>query len=206
MDKLKDGYSNFESALADVDILNRLQDEIAKKVPVTIPKTLIVTSTALVTFAIMYFALGPAHVTNFLGFAFPAYASFKAIESPEKDDDTQWLTYWVVFSGFSLLETFSDVLAESFPMYFAFKFAFLIWLSAPMTRGAEFLYANFVRPFLLENEKTIDRKLAQAEEAATEVAGATQEIAHEKAEEIIEEVKEMAAQDGYENVEQSDAQ
>jgi receptor expression-enhancing protein 5/6 len=164
-----------------------------------------VVSSALVGFAVMYFALGPAHVTNFLGFAFPAYASFKAIESPEKDDDTQWLTYWVVFSAFSLLETFSDVLAESFPTYYAFKFAFLIWLSAPVTRGAEFLYSNFIRPFLLENEKSIDRRLAQAEEAATEVAEVTQEIAHEKAGDIIDEVKGMA-QDGFEQVEKPDGE
>ena len=153
----------------------------------------------------MYFALGPAHVTNFLGFAFPAVASFKAIESPDKDDDTQWLTYWVVFSGFSLLETFSDVLAENFPMYFAFKFAFLIWLSAPMTRGAEFLYQNLVRPILLDNENRIDRRLKQAGDAALEVAGASKELAQEKAGEIIEEIKDLA-QEGYETVNPSDAQ
>jgi len=164
-----------------------------------------VTSSALVTFAVMYFALGPAHVTNLLGFAFPAVASFQAIESPDKDDDTQWLTYWVVFSAFSLLETFSDLLAEYFPMYYAFKFAFLIWLSAPTTRGAEFVYNNVVRPFLLENEQKIDRSLKQAEEAVQEVSEATKEIAHDKAGDIIDEVKEMV-QEGFENVEKADAE
>jgi len=168
-------------------------------------KTLIVTSSALVTFAIMYFMFGPAHVTNLLGFAFPAVASFRAIESPDKDDDTQWLTYWVVFSGFSLLETFSDALSEYFPMYYAFKFAFLIWLSAPTTRGAEFIYANLVRPFLLENEQQIDRTLKQAETAAAEISDATQEIVHERAGDIVDEVKDMV-QDGFEQVEKSDAQ
>jgi hypothetical protein len=28
--------------------------------------------------------------SNLLGFALPAYYSFKAIESDKKDDDTQW--------------------------------------------------------------------------------------------------------------------
>lgn len=32
------------------------------------------------------------------------YASVAAIESPFKEDDTQWLTYWVLYSFFQLIE------------------------------------------------------------------------------------------------------
>ena len=45
----------------------------------------------------------------------------KAIESTQKDDDTQWLTYWVVYSAFSILEFFSDIFLSWFPLYFLFK-------------------------------------------------------------------------------------
>nr|CAD2202700.1 unnamed protein product [Meloidogyne enterolobii] len=34
---------------------------------------------------------------NITGYLYPAYVSIKAIESHTKEDDTQWLTYWVVF-------------------------------------------------------------------------------------------------------------
>nr|CAD2166968.1 unnamed protein product [Meloidogyne enterolobii] len=34
---------------------------------------------------------------NITGFLYPAYVSIKAIESHTKEDDTQWLTYWVYF-------------------------------------------------------------------------------------------------------------
>lgn len=37
-----------------------------------------------------------------IGFVFPMYASIKAIESPATDDDTMWLTYWLVFSIFKV--------------------------------------------------------------------------------------------------------
>ena len=44
------------------------------------------------------------------GFVYPAYRSIKAIETSIKDDDTQWLIYWVVFACFSVAEFFSDIL------------------------------------------------------------------------------------------------
>jgi hypothetical protein len=45
----------------------------------------------------------------------------KALESPNKDDDTKWLTYWVVFALFSIIEYFSDILLYWFPFYWLFK-------------------------------------------------------------------------------------
>lgn len=45
----------------------------------------------------------------------------KAIESPCKEDDTKWLTYWVVYGIFSLGEFFSDIFLYWFPFYYAFK-------------------------------------------------------------------------------------
>jgi receptor expression-enhancing protein 5/6 len=45
-------------------------------------------------------------VATFLGFAFPAYQSFLALESAKKEDDAQWLMYWVVFGTFSVFEIF----------------------------------------------------------------------------------------------------
>lgn len=46
-------------------------------------------------------------LTLAIGIVYPAYMSFKAIESSTKEDDTQWLTYWVVFASFSVLEIFT---------------------------------------------------------------------------------------------------
>ena len=48
-------------------------------------------------------------VSLLVGTIYPAYKSFKAIESKEKDDDTQWLIYWVVFAFFSVIEIFTGL-------------------------------------------------------------------------------------------------
>ena len=45
----------------------------------------------------------------------------KAIDSVQKDDDTQWLTYWVAYAFFGLLETFTDLLLYWIPFYFLAK-------------------------------------------------------------------------------------
>jgi TB2/DP1, HVA22 family len=45
----------------------------------------------------------------------------KAIESKEKDDDTKWLTYWVVYSFFSLVEFFTDIFLFWIPFYWFLK-------------------------------------------------------------------------------------
>jgi hypothetical protein len=48
--------------------------------------------------------------SNVIGFLFPAYYSFKAIESPNKEDDKQWLVYWVVYSFFTIIESFVSII------------------------------------------------------------------------------------------------
>lgn len=50
-----------------------------------------------------------------------SFTSVKAVESASKEDDTQWLIYWVVFGVFNIVEFFSDILLSWFPLYFLVK-------------------------------------------------------------------------------------
>ena len=52
--------------------------------------------------------------------------SIKAIESSSKEDDTTWLTYWVVYGVFSVAEFFSDIFLYWFPFYYAGKVTALL--------------------------------------------------------------------------------
>ncbi|KAF5377286.1 hypothetical protein D9615_006464 [Tricholomella constricta] len=90
-----------------------------------------------------------AVVSNLVGWALPAYLSFKAIESPSPHDDVQWLTYWVVFGFFNFLESFALRLVLYYlPWYFSFKTLFIVWLQLPAFRGAQITYLNVLKPLL----------------------------------------------------------
>lgn len=122
----------------------------------------------------LYLVVGYASgfIVALLGFLYPAYASVKAIESSDKDDDTQWLTYWVVYSAFSIAEFFSDVFLSWFPLYFLFKCMFLCWCMAPFSwNGSEFLYRRFIAPFVKEHEKEAEQFLADATKVVKDLAG-----------------------------------
>ncbi|XP_009979168.1 PREDICTED: receptor expression-enhancing protein 6, partial [Tauraco erythrolophus] len=106
------------------------------------------------------FGGGPALCCNLIGFAYPAYASIKAIESSSKEDDTTWLTYWVVYGVFSVAEFFSDIFLYWFPFYYAGKCLFLLWCMAPVSwNGSQVLYQTVIRPCFLRHHQTVDNVL-----------------------------------------------
>ena len=68
---------------------------------------------------------GAKLLVDLLGFVYPAYMSFKSMDT-NAGDDTQWLTYWIVFSFLSIVETMLSFLTALIPMYFWLKVAIII--------------------------------------------------------------------------------
>lgn len=133
--------------------------------------------------SLVFMGIGAGSLCSIVGFVYPAYKSFEAIESKNRGDDTQWLIYWIVYAFFSIMEVFIDFLVYWIPFYYAFKLAFLLWAMLPQTKGAKFLYDSFLKDFLKTNESKIDAALndakknvgqvvTEASEAGAEVVGA----------------------------------
>jgi len=120
--------------------------------------------------ATVLYGLGIASLCQLVGFAYPAFKSFQAIETKARGDDTQWLVYWVIFAFFQIIEVFIDLLIYWIPFYYAFKLAFLLWLMLPQTKGATFMYDAFLKDFLKKNESRIDAAMNDAKRQAAVIA------------------------------------
>ena len=122
-------------------------------------------------------------ITNFVGFVYPAYCSIHAIESSEKDDDTQWLTYWVVFAFFCVIENFTDYILYWIPFYYAIKISFLVWCMTPQYKGAKIVYNTAIKPVFQKHESAIDAALNALDPQAvidTAVEATSQKKSEEK--------------------------
>jgi receptor expression-enhancing protein 5/6 len=133
-----------------------------------VPKEYLVIGGGAVFTILVFFGVGAGVLCSIVGFLYPAFKSFEAIESKQKGDDIQWLIYWVVFAFFSVIETFIDFLLYWIPFYYAFKLAFLLWAMLPQTKGAKFLYDSFLKDFLKKNESRIDAAMADAKKVSVE--------------------------------------
>ncbi|KAH8909015.1 hypothetical protein BR93DRAFT_521884 [Coniochaeta sp. PMI_546] len=112
-----------------------------------VPKTYAVIGLVTLYFFFIVFNLGGQLLTNFAGFVIPGYYSLEALFTTSKHDDTQWLTYWVVFALFTVIESLISVVYW-FPFYYTFKFVFLLWLSLPAFKGADLIFRSFLSPTL----------------------------------------------------------
>mmetsp|Transcript_11178 Transcript_11178/g.33109 ORF Transcript_11178/g.33109 Transcript_11178/m.33109 type:complete len:205 (-) Transcript_11178:584-1198(-) len=164
MDAVKDQLKTIRAKLDQVPALHTAEEK------TNVPKEYLVIGGGFFLFFLVFFGIGAGSLCSIVGFVYPAFKSFEAIEKKTRGDDTQWLIYWVVYAFFSIIEVFTSVLLYWIPFYYAFKLAFLLWAMLPQTKGAKFLYDTFLKDFLKKNESRIDAALNEAKKSAGTVA------------------------------------
>ena len=108
-------------------------------------------------------------ITTLVAFLLPALHTFEALESGNTDSAQRLLTYWVVFGVvYSLDELLRGVL-RFIPFFHVFRCAFLISLFIPKLNGAQLLYSNVIRPFLLKYRSEIDKLVVPLEQKSQKV-------------------------------------
>ncbi|CAO3645653.1 unnamed protein product [Mucor hiemalis] len=166
--KVKEVLARLDTELAQFKYANEFERKTG------VPKSYVALGAGGVAFLMIFFNLAGQLLTNGISWVYPAYASFKAIESPGKEDDKQWLTYWTVIGFVQMIEYFSDILLYWFPFYYLFKTLFVLYLALPQFKGAEVLYNRFLRVYLLGAQNDID---AQASRFKAKFDSATSELA-----------------------------
>jgi len=108
----------------------------------------------------IYIFSGIRAITNVIGVIYPGYMSLKALKNEDVKQDMLWLSYWIWYGLFTMIESITDILLFWIPLYEFFKMGFYIYLYAPNTKGALFLYRKILQPLVI--------KLQQYEKQAIE--------------------------------------
>ncbi|KAI1008096.1 hypothetical protein K3495_g136 [Podosphaera aphanis] len=138
-DKVQIYISRIDKELSKYPTINNLEKQ------TSVPKVYAFIGVIATYFAFIFFNLGGQLLTNLAGFVIPSYYSLEALLSVGKSDDTQWLTYWVVYAFLTVFESAISAVYW-FPFYYTFKFLLVLWLALPVTGGAQIVFRSLIQP------------------------------------------------------------
>ncbi|MCJ1354344.1 MAG: ER membrane protein DP1/Yop1 [Icmadophila ericetorum] len=138
-DRTQHHISQIDKELSKYSMLNDFEKQ------TSVPKVYAFLSLVGVYFFLIFFNIAGEFLVNIAGFAIPGYYSLSALFSASKVDDTQWLTYWVVYAFLTVFESAVNAVYW-FPFYYTFKFVLVLWMSLPQTAGAQIVFRSFIQP------------------------------------------------------------
>ncbi|KIW96818.1 protein yop1 [Cladophialophora bantiana CBS 173.52] len=138
-DKAQHQISQIDKELSKYPMLNNFEKQ------TNVPKVYAFLGLIGLYFFLVFFNIGGEFLVNFAGFIIPGYYSLEALFSSNKVDDTQWLTYWVVYAFLTVLESMVNAVYW-FPFYYVFKFILILWMALPMTNGAQIVFRSLLHP------------------------------------------------------------
>ena len=123
----------------------------------------------LLSVIFVYFNIFDSIITNLVGTVYPAFWTIKSLEQNIIEEQKKWLTYWVVFGSFIIVDMGSPVIVKFIPFYFVLKILFLIWLFMPGSNGCTIIYHLFVKKIFGYYEDKIDSYVVGAKDYANDM-------------------------------------
>jgi len=161
-DRAQHSISQIDKELSKYPALNNFEKQ------TNVPKVYVFLGLATIYVFLVFFNIAGEFLVNFAGFLVPGYYSLEALFSTSKVDDTQWLTYWVVFAFLTVIESAINA-AYWFPFYYIFKFILMLWMALPQTAGAQIVFRSFMQPvfsrFFSQSGSTAANLRSQADQA-----------------------------------------
>ncbi|KTW27357.1 hypothetical protein T552_02336 [Pneumocystis carinii B80] len=143
-DKLQAHVSRLDKELSQYSYLNQFERQWGIK------KVYAVGAVIGLYFFLIFINVGGRFLSNILGCIIPMYYSVLAIESSNKANNIQWLSYWVIYGFLILIEHYEQSLLYWLPFYYFFKSIFILYLSLPQFNGAQTIYWTFFHPIFIK--------------------------------------------------------
>lgn len=118
--------------------------------------------------ACVMLGVGQTYITQLIAVLYPAFMSFLTLESDTETMNKQWLTYWVVYGAFSIVDQFAGFILSFIPFYYFLKVGFLVWCMHPATQGSTIIYDTYILPTYSQYEGQIAGLEKQAAEKLKE--------------------------------------
>jgi len=138
-DRAQHQVGQIDKELSKYEALNNFERQ------TSVPKVYAFLGLVGIYFFLVFFNIAGEFLVNFAGFLVPGYYSLEALFSASKTDDTQWLTYWVVYAFLTVFESAVNAVYW-FPFYYTFKFVLVLWMALPQTGGAQIVFRSFLQP------------------------------------------------------------
>jgi len=138
-DRAQNHISQLDKELSKYNYLNEFEKQTG------VQKVYVVLGLGATYFFLIFFNVAAEFLVNTIGFVLPAYYSLHALFTAGTADDTQWLTYWVVYAFLTVFESAVSAVYW-FPFYYTFKFVLVLWMALPQTSGAQIVYRSFMEP------------------------------------------------------------
>ncbi|SJM84574.1 probable protein YOP1 [Zygosaccharomyces bailii] len=171
---MSDFSSSFQTQMKSFDSKysnNRVLQQLEEKT--NLPKSYITVALAALYLILIFVNVGGIGeiLSNFAGFVVPAYYSLVAIRTTTSKDDTQLLTYWIVFAFLSVVEFWSKAILYLVPFYWFVKTVFLLYIALPQTGGAVIVYNNVIAPVSDRYITVSETKSDEIKDAVNDAAG-----------------------------------